>query len=123
MSGAAQLTKSQRDPEKWLSEVADQNGCGHEFRQIVGAMRSVGLYARFQNNWWIVMFTPQKNRNHSLFEVGADLMIWIYSNKIANYLDSPIEDVKKKLDFGKQLDPKDVPQWVENLQGLFSTKT
>jgi hypothetical protein len=31
-SSAAQLTKPQRDPEKWLSEVADQIGCGQEFR-------------------------------------------------------------------------------------------
>lgn len=120
--GAAQLTKSQRDPEKWLSEVADQKGCGQEFRQIIEAARSVGLYARFQNNWWVVMFTSKINRRIGLIDVGADLKIWVDTSAIANYLDYPIDEVKKKLDFGEQLEINDVPQWIENLNQLFSTK-
>ena len=116
--GAAQLTKSQRDPEKWLSEVADQNGCGQEFTQLVQAARSVGLYARFQNNWWVVKFTPKNNRSLGLFEVGADLKIWIGTSAIATYLNSTIDEVKKKLDFGDQLEIKDVPQWIENLNRI-----
>ena len=39
------------------------DGNGQEFRLIVKTARSVGLHARFQNNWWVVKFTPPKNQN------------------------------------------------------------
>lgn len=120
--GAAQLTKTQRDPEKWLSDVADRKGCGQEFRQIVQAARSVGLYARFQNNWWIVKFTPKDNRSLGLFEVGADLDIYLHTSAIASYLNSTISDVKQAMDFGKQIALEEVPQWINNFQELFSIK-
>jgi hypothetical protein len=80
----------------------------------------VGLYPRFQNNWWVVKFTPNNNRSLGLFEIGADLKIWIDAAAIANYLDFPIREVKKALEYGDQIAPKDVPQWIENFQRLFS---
>ena len=118
--GAAHLTKLQRDPEKWLSEVADQKGCGQEFRQIIETARSVGLYARFQNNWCFVKFTSNNDRRIGLLDVGPDLKIWVHDEAIKNYLDHPSNKVIKKLDFGDPLEKKDVPQWIENLKRLFS---
>jgi hypothetical protein len=67
---AAQLTNKERNPEAWLTGVADERGFGKEFRQIVEAARSVGLYARFQNNWWVVKFTLPNKGNFCLFELG-----------------------------------------------------
>lgn len=68
------------------------------------------------------MLTPKINRRIGLIDVGADLKIWVDTSAIANYLDYPIDEVKKKLDFGEQLEINDVPQWIENLNQLFSTK-
>jgi hypothetical protein len=121
-TGAATLTNKQRDPEAWLNGVADDKGYGKEFRQIVDAARSLGLYARFQNAWWVVMITPPNKRNQYLFEFGTELSNWICHDRIAHYLDLPVELVKEKLDFGTPLQRQDVGLWIENLSSLFSAK-
>ena len=120
VKGAAQLTREQRDPEAWLTGVADAEGNGKEFRQIVEAARSAGLYARFQNNWWLVMFTPLYKKNLSLIELVPSLEIWVNPGRIAKYLDCPVELAREKLDFGPRLQTGDVPVWIENFLSLFA---
>lgn len=108
VEGAAQLTRAERDPEAWLNSVADQEGFGTEFRLMVAAARSAGLYARFQNNWWIVMLTQPRKRNRGLVDLSTSLNIWVNFPGIAEYLNCPVEEVKEKLDFGKQIRREDV---------------
>jgi hypothetical protein len=122
-TGAAQLTRKERDPEAWLKGVAEQKGMGKEFCQIVDAARELGLYARFQNNWWVVMFTPSKNRSKSLIELGTSLTVYVSHDRIAQYLNCPVEVVKEKfINRRENIQPSDVTRWIENLRSLFSTK-
>ena len=120
--GAAWLKKEQRDPEAWLSGYADHRGNGQEFRQIVEAARSVGLHARFQNNWWVVKFTPPKNRQHGLIELATSLSIYIHPEHIAAHVGCPAELVREKLMFAETLQHADVPRWIENFTSLFAKK-
>lgn len=119
-NGAAQLTNAERNPEEWLTGVADERGYGNEFRQIIEAARSVGLYARLQNNWWIVMFTPPQKRNQGLFEVSTELEIWINYSAIANHTNIPVAKVKSALDYGDKLTRDQVPNFIESIQTLFT---
>ena len=107
--------------EAKLQKNAKELGFGQEFRQIVEAVRSVGLYARFQDNWQIVMFTPHNNHNYGLLDLGTNLGMWIDLPKIAEYLNCSTKLVKQKLVFEKDLKPKDVSQWIDNFITLFST--
>lgn len=120
VAGAAWLSRKERDPEAWLNSVADNEGNGPEFRHVVEAARSLGLYARFQNNWWVVKFTPLNNKSSGLFELSARLNIWINLNLIAQIVNKPVDVVKEKLDCGNHLDREKVSTWIENLISLFS---
>lgn len=119
---AAWLSKEARNPETWLSGLADQKGIGKEFRLIVEAARSSGLYARFQNNWWIVQFTPTENRNRGLFDLSSELGIWLYADRIAEYTGFTIDIVNAKLNFGDRIDSPLVDQWIKNFLELFGSK-
>ena len=120
--GAAKLTPDQRDPEKWLTGLAEKNGYGQEFRQIIETARSIGLHARFQNNWWVAMLTPKSNRRLGLIWVGADRYISFDHSRIAEYLNCPIDEVKKKLNFKERLENQDITRFVENFVSLFSER-
>jgi hypothetical protein len=120
--GAAQLSNAERNPEAWLESCADKKGFGDEFRQIVAVARSLGMYARFQNNWWVVKFTQKENHNKGLFYLGEDRYISFKKPEIAKYLNCPIEEVEKYLYFGKKILSEQVPILIENLRTLFSDK-
>lgn len=120
--GAAQLSNAERNPEAWLESCADKKGFGDEFRQIVAVARSLGMYARFQNNWWVVKFTQKENHNKGLFYLGEDRYISFNKPAIAKYLNCPIEEVEKYLYFEKPILSEQVPILIDNLRTLFSCK-
>lgn len=120
--GAAQLSNAERNPEVWLESCADKKGFGDEFRQIVAVARSLGMYARFQNNWWVVKFTQKENRNKGLFYLGEDRYISFDKPAIAKYLNCTIAEVEKNLYFEKPILSEQVPILIENLRTLFSYK-
>jgi len=117
---AVTLTKEKRNPEEWLNSLADQRGTGREFRLVVKVARELGLFARFQNNWWIVMITNPRNKNDALIEISSDLAIWINSKQIAEYTGNPAELINEKLNYGSRISTDQVDQWIENLKELFS---
>jgi hypothetical protein len=119
IEGAANISREERDPESWLKSLADKNGCGQEFTNIIEAAREVGLYARFQNNWWIVQLTPMGNHSLGLFDLAPDLGLWIFAPAVARYINFPEETVKEKLNLGERIPKQDVPRWIENFKSLF----
>ncbi|MCX6064165.1 MAG: hypothetical protein NT121_00170, partial [Chloroflexi bacterium] len=119
--GAAQLTAAERDPEKWLTGLAEKNGYSQEFRQIIETARKLDLHARFQNNWWVVMITPKSNRRTGLIWVGSDLWVSFDHSLIAKYLNCSSDVVAEKLGLKRRLERQEVPQFIKNLVDLFST--
>lgn len=120
--GAAQLTREQRDPEVWLKGVADERGLGVEFRRIVDEARALGLFVRFQNNWWIAKVTPPNQGNTTLIDLGTDLVCSIDENNVAQYLGCGRELVRQKLGSHRDgpLDPDTVGPWLESVRSLFT---
>lgn len=129
-AGAAQISREIRDPEEWLMGVAERRGNGKEFRRIVEVARELGLYARFQNNWWIVMFTPPTRRDRGLIEFDTYLNCWIHFERLAEYLNCSPELVREQFDIGEVRKSwygpfvvEDVPEFIKNLKDFFSTNS
>lgn len=118
--GAANLPREQRDPESWLTGVAEDKGLGDEFRRIVETARELGLHARFQNNWWIVKLTPPENRAKGFIDIGADLEFWVDATAIAGYLGRSAAEVERSLGLRGRLEPGAVDEWSTKLRALFS---
>lgn len=120
--GARQIPNSVRDAEAWLTRLAERNDFGEEFRQVVTAAREAGMYARFQNNWWVVKFTQKENHNNGLFYLGPDQYITILRPAIAEYLNCDLIEVEARLPYEKLISREDVPKLIENLNYLFSKR-
>lgn len=121
---AAQLTREQRDPEAWLMGVADDRGFGQEFRLIVEQARALGLFVRFQNNWWIAKVTPQGQGNTTLIDLSADLETWVNEANLAAFLGCEPSVVRAALGAPhRPLEPQLVEGWVETLRDLFTHRT
>ena len=122
--GAATLTREQRDPESWLSGLADRKGYGSEFRQIVEAARSFGLNVRFQNMWWVASITPLGKGNTGLIWLESNLSVSWDVERIAQYVGCSPDRVREEFgEDGKgRIDPAEVDDWIDRFRGLFASR-
>jgi hypothetical protein len=116
-------SSSDRDPEKWLTSLAEEQGQKEEFCQLVSAVRQAGLYARMQNNWWIVMATPVKNKNYGVIWFGPDLYVEVNPSRIEECFQIPAEIARKVLGDGKRtLHRQEVPDLAAAIVRLFKVR-
>ena len=114
----AKLSEAQRDPEEWLYRLADAEGVRPEFETIVQRARNHGLYARFQNNWWPVAFTPDYNRNKIVLMLFSDLSQIVYMDELCDYLGCNPADVLNTIGDHGPVEPAEVPGWLERFDAL-----
>ena len=111
-------SKGKRDPEVWLKSLAEDFGTLEEFCQILDAARAAGFYARMQNNWWVIKFTPNNNRNAGIFWLGPNLGIGVYTSDIEKYLHIPETKTQELLGKRRTLQVQEVPDLIAAIQTI-----
>ncbi len=111
-------SKEQRDPEAWLKSLAKEKGKLEEFCQILDASREAGFFARMQNNWWVIKFTPASNHNVGFYYLGTDLSFDIYTHEIEKWLEISAEKVRALFGEKRILTTQEIPQLIASIQEL-----